>query len=188
MTLPKETAVFLDRDGTVNVDYGFVSRPEDVKLLPGVGEAIRELNQAGIPVFIISNQSGVGRGLYGLEAVSLVNREVERQLDREGAKVKAFYFCPHAPEEGCECRKPKLGMLKQAQTEWGVDLAQSFVVGDKPADAELGKNAGGKGIVVLTGQTKQEDIASWAVQPDFVAGDLIEAVDWILKQENTGDS
>lgn len=180
MSERKGMAVFLDRDGTVNVDYGYVSRSEDVKLLLGVGEAIRELNQAGIPVFILSNQSGVGRGLYGLEAVSLVNREVELQLGRIGAAVKAFYFCPHAPEDECECRKPKLGMLKQAQREWGVDLTNAYVVGDKAADVELGKNAGGKGIVVLTGQTRQEEIASWPVQPDFVARDLLEAVDWIL--------
>jgi len=182
MTAKEGIAVFLDRDGTVNVDYGFVSRPEDVKLLPGAGEAIRRLNEVGIPVFIISNQSGVGRGLYGLEAVSLVNREVERRLDREGATVKAYYFCPHAPEEECECRKPKLGMLNQARKDWGIDLADCYVVGDKPSDGELGKNAGGKGIIVLSGQTKPEDIAIWEVKPDFVAKDLLEAVEWILKR------
>ncbi len=177
----KDVAVFLDRDGTVNVDYGFVSKPEDVKLLPGVCEAIRCLNQERIPAFIISNQSGVGRGLFGLEAVAAVNREVERQLAGEGAAVKAFYFCPHAPEEGCDCRKPKLGMLTKAVRDWGTDLSCSYVVGDKPSDAEMGRNAGGKGIIVLTGQSQREEVASWAVQPDFVARDLLVAVEWILE-------
>jgi histidinol-phosphate phosphatase family protein len=178
----EEAAVFLDRDGTVNVDFGFVARPEDVKLLPGVAEAIKRLNEADIPVFVISNQSGVGRGYYGVEAVARVNQEVESQLAKAGAKVQGFFFCPHAPEAHCECRKPKLGMLRQAQKEWEVDLEKSYVVGDKPSDAELGRNARGKGILVLSGQTKPEEIASWKVQPDFVAKDLLEAVEWILKK------
>ena len=186
MTQREDVAVFLDRDGTVNVDYGFVSKPEDVKLLPGVCEAIRCLNQERIPVFIISNQSGVGRGLYGLEAVAAVNREVERQLAGEEAAVKAFYFCPHAPEAGCDCRKPKLGMLKKAQREWGVDLAKSYVVGDKPSDAELGRNAGGKGIIVLTGQSRREEVASWAVPPYYVARNLLVAVEWLLEDIKKG--
>ncbi len=186
MSERKGTAVFLDRDGTVNVDYGFVAKPEDVKLLPGVVEAIRELNQAGIPVFIISNQSGVGRGYYTADDVKAVNEEIRQQLAEQGAKVQDFYYCPHAPEEGCDCRKPKLGMLTKAVRDWGTDLSCSYVVGDKPSDAEMGRNAGGKGIIVLTGQSQRKEVASWAVQPDFVARDLLVAVEWILEDIKRG--
>jgi len=176
----KGTAVFLDRDGTVNVDYGFVAKPEDVKLLPGVVEAIRELNQAGIPVFIISNQSGVGRGYYTVDDVKAVNEEIRKQLAEQGAKVQDFYFCPHAPEENCECRKPKVGLIRQAMEESNLDLKRIYTIGDKPSDVELAHNAGGMGTVVFSGQTKPEDIASWPFQPDFKAQDLIEDVKWIL--------
>jgi histidinol-phosphate phosphatase family protein len=181
MTQREDVAVFLDRDGTVNVDYGFVCKPEDVKLLPGVVEAIQELNKAGIPVFIISNQSGVGRGYYTEKGVKAVNEEIRRQLEEQGAIVKGFYYCPHAPEENCECRKPKLGLIRQAEIKSGLDLKRYYTIGDKPSDVELARNVGGTGTVVLTGQTKQEDIASWTVQPDFVAQNLFEDVKWILR-------
>jgi D,D-heptose 1,7-bisphosphate phosphatase len=178
----KDVAVFLDRDGTVNVDYGFVCKPEDVKLLPGVIEAIRALNNAGIPVFIISNQSGVGRGYYTENDVKAVNEEIRRQLEEKKVSVKGFFYCPHAPEENCECRKPKLGLIRQAENKTDLDLKRYYTVGDKESDVELAHNAGGAGTVVLTGQTRPGEIATWAVQPDFVARDLSEAVEWILKK------
>jgi histidinol-phosphate phosphatase family protein len=180
MTEKKEIAVFLDRDGTVNVDYGFVSKPENVKLLPGVVEAIRALNEAGIPVFIISNQSGVGRRLYTEEDVKVVNEEIRRQLAEKGARVDGFYYCPHAPDENCECRKPKIGLVRQAESEANLDLKHFYTIGDKLSDVELARNAGGTGTVVFTGQTKPEDISFWPFQPDNRAKDLLEDVKWIL--------
>jgi histidinol-phosphate phosphatase family protein len=181
MTEKKGIAVFLDRDGTVNVDYGFVCKPEDVKLLPGVVEAIRKLNKAGIPVFIISNQSGVGRGYYTVDDVKAVNEEIRRQLAEKGARVEDFYYCPHAPEEDCECRKPKIGLIQQAEEESDLDLKHIYTIGDKLSDVELAHNAGGTGTVVFSGQTKPEDIASWPFQPEFKAKNLIEDVEWILR-------
>jgi len=177
----KDVAVFLDRDGTVNVDYGFVCKPEDVKLLPGVAEAIQELNKAGIPVFVLSNQSGVGRRKFTEEQVKVVNEEIKRQLAEKGASVEGFYYCPHAPDENCECRKPKIGLIRQAESEANLDLKQFYTIGDKPSDVELARNAGGTGTVVFTGQTKPEDISSWPFQPDNRAKDLLEDVKWILR-------
>jgi len=183
----KDVAVFLDRDGTVNIDSGFVGDPKRVELISKVGEAIKILNDAGIPIFIISNQSGVGRGLYSQEDVEDVNREVERQLQAQGTYVQDTDFCPHAPWENCECRKPKPEMIRRAKNKWALNLGRIYTIGDKPSDIELAHNEGGKGILVLTGKTKPpEEIESWPVQPDFVARDLLVAVEWILEDIKKG--
>jgi len=178
----KDVAVFLDRDGTINVDNGFVSSPEKVELIAKVGEAIRRLNEENIPIFIISNQSGVGRGIYSQENVEDVNREVDRQLQAQGTYVQDTDFCPHAPWENCVCRKPKPEMIRRAKKKWALNLGRIYTIGDKTSDIELAHHEGGKGILVLTGQTKTpEEIESWPVQPDYVAKDLLVAVEWILE-------
>jgi histidinol-phosphate phosphatase family protein len=183
----KDVAVFLDRDGTINVDTGFVSSPEKVELIAKVGEAIRKLNEEDIPVFIITNQSGVGRGLYNQEDVEDVNMEVKRQLHAQGTSVQDTDYCPHAPWDNCECRKPKPEMIRRAKEKWALNFGRIYTIGDKPSDIELAHNEGGKGILVLTGQTKTtEEIESWSVQPDFVARDLLVAVEWILEDIKKG--
>jgi len=151
---PRPTA-FLDRDGVLNRDTGYVWRPEDFEWLPGAKEAIKLLNDAGYLVIVITNQSGVARGLYGEDDVKRLHGWMNDELGRSGAHIDAFYYCPHHPAEGrapyrgqCDCRKPAPGMLLQAMREYPIDRAASFMVGDKDIDLEAAKAAGLRGIRV----------------------------------------
>lgn len=152
-------------------------------MLPGAAAAIARLNAAKLPVFVVSNQSGVARGYFPESVVAQVNALMERDLAMAGAKVAAIYYCPHGSADKCECRKPKLGMVERAANEFGIDPARSFFVGDRKSDIELGHAAGGKSVLVRTGYGEGElawHVDGWPQMPDFVAADLNEAVDWIL--------
>jgi D-glycero-D-manno-heptose 1,7-bisphosphate phosphatase len=185
----KRGAVFLDRDGTINVEVGYLSRPEDFALIPGSAEAVGRLNAAGFAVVVISNQSGVARGYFDEADVARVNDKMVQELRRHGARLDAIYYCPHHPEFGngsyrreCDCRKPKPGMVRRAERELGVDAAGSFVVGDHRGDVMLAKNVGAASILVLSGHGGEEleKLVQEGAQPDFVAPDLAAAVDYIL--------
>jgi len=155
-------------------------------MLPGVAAAIARLNEADYPVIVVSNQSGVGRGYFPESVMTEVSALVERELAKEGAKLTAIYYCPHAFAEECDCRKPKPGMAKRAARDHGVDLTRSYFVGDRRSDIELGHGVGGKSILVRTGYGEGEfawHVANWGKKPDFVAMDLAEAVGWILGKE-----
>ena len=151
-------AVFLDRDGTLNEEVNFVRTPEQLELLPGAADSVRALNERGITVCIISNQSGVARGFFTEEDLVPIHQKLESELGRSGAKIDRIYYCPHHPTEGkppynvaCSCRKPGIGMLQQAAREFGLDLERSFVVGDRIVDIQAGRAAGATSILVLTG-------------------------------------
>jgi D-glycero-D-manno-heptose 1,7-bisphosphate phosphatase len=150
-------AVFLDRDGTINIEKEYLFRSEDFEFTPGAVEAIRLLNEAGYLVIVVTNQSGVARGFYGEEDVVNLHHYVDTLLRAEGARVDAWYYCPHhtagrAPyNRGCDCRKPLPGMLWMAAQKYAIDLSSSWMVGDKMADIEAGLSAGCKLILVLTG-------------------------------------
>ncbi len=138
---PRRPAAFLDRDGVLNVDYGYVHRPEQLEWIAGAPKTVRMLNEAGYYVFVITNQSGVARGYYDENAVRQFHARMRDALLREGAHVDAFYYCPHHPDGTvkelavrCRCRKPNTGMLEQATAEWPIDLSRSFLVGDKDDD------------------------------------------------------
>lgn len=172
-------AVFLDRDGTINEDTGYLHKPEELVIINGAAEAIRRLNSAGIMVVVVSNQSGVGRGFFTDSDVEAVNKRLVDVIGADGAKVDAIYYCNHRPDEDCGCRKPLPGMIKKASAVHGIDLTNSYVVGDKGSDIELALNAGAKGVLVLTG--KGQDESHKLKRPaDFVAEDLMNAVIWIL--------
>ncbi|MGQ9493195.1 MAG: D-glycero-beta-D-manno-heptose 1,7-bisphosphate 7-phosphatase [Anaerolineae bacterium] len=179
-------AVFLDRDGTINEETQYLDDPAHLRLIPGAAPAIRLLNQAGVPVILVTNQAGVGRGYFPESAVRAIHRELARQLAAQGAHLDAIYYCPHRPEEGCDCRKPNPGMLLQAAKEHGLDLTRSFVVGDKVSDLEAGWRVGCRMVLVLTGygSEHQRAFAHLNFKPDYVAPDLLEAVQWILIQES----
>lgn len=180
-------AVFLDRDGTIADEVGYLNHVSRLRILPHVPEAIRSLNDAGLPVIVITNQSGVGRGYFPETLVHTVHELMAQQLAAVGARLDAIYYCPHTSVEGCACRKPKTGMLDRAAQEHGLDLSKSFVVGDRHGDLELARRVGGKGILVRTGYGEGEYLwnsSKWAIQPDFVAADLADAVQWILRHAN----
>lgn len=167
-------AVFLDRDGTLVRDVHFCRRVEDLHLLPGVPRAVRLLNEEGFRVVVITNQSGIGRGYLTRETLAAIHRKLGEELARRGAAVDAIYYCPHHPEEGCECRKPRPGLFLTAIRELGVDPAASYVVGDRERDLEPGRSLGCKAILVNTGPL-EKDVAA-----DFTAPSLLEAVHWII--------
>ncbi|MCL0092277.1 D-glycero-beta-D-manno-heptose 1,7-bisphosphate 7-phosphatase [Dehalococcoidia bacterium] len=170
-------AVFLDRDGTIARDVHYCHRVEDFELLPTVAEAIRLLNTNSLKVVVITNQSGIARGYFTEEILAQIHDRMKQELAKDGAWVDAIYYCPHHPDDGCECRKPKTGLFLQAARELDIDLSRSFVVGDMPMDIDAGRALGSKTVLVTTGS--QGGIVD---PPDYTAGSLLEAVKWILKE------
>jgi D-glycero-D-manno-heptose 1,7-bisphosphate phosphatase len=155
-----------------------------LRILPRVADSIRRLNETGMPVIVVTNQSGVGRGYFPESLVHSVHELMTQQLAIAGAHLDAIYYCPHTPADGCDCRKPKIGMLECAAREHAIDLRQSFVVGDRHGDIELARRAGARAILVRTGYGEGEylwNFAKWEFQPDFVAADVADAVHWILR-------
>ncbi len=151
-------AVFLDRDGTINVEKDYLHKIEDFEFIPGAPETIKRLKDAGFLVIVVSNQSGIGRGYFDSQAVETLHEHIQAKLAEYGTSIDAFYYCPHHPQEGigayrvaCDCRKGEPGMLLQAAREHDIDLQKSFMIGDKPADIEAGQRAGCQSMLVLTG-------------------------------------
>lgn len=159
----KHKAVFIDRDGTINVEKEYLHRPEDFEFIPGAEEALKILAVSGFLIVVVTNQSGVARGFYSEGDVRLLHEHMDELLEMAGARVDAYYFCPHHPENGsgkyradCNCRKPKPGMLLQAAADLGIDLSASWMIGDKAADLEAGVAAGCSTAMVLTGYGSEE--------------------------------
>jgi D-glycero-D-manno-heptose 1,7-bisphosphate phosphatase len=167
-------AVFLDRDGTLMRDVDYCGDPKDVEIFAGAPEALRTLKNRGYKLFVITNQSGIGRGFFTEEQYREVEREVLRQIGDD--LIEATYFCPHGPDHVCGCRKPEPGMVFQAAHDYNLDLTRSFFVGDKDSDIECGRRAGVKTILVHTGYGQYADQSG----ADFVARDLSHAADVIL--------
>jgi len=175
-----DRAVFFDRDDTLMEDVPYCRDPQQVRLLPGAPQALLSLQQCGFLLFIVSNQSGVGRRLISAEQVQAVNEELLRQLGP--GLITKIYTCFSAPGEDTEeCRKPKPGMIFQARDEFHLDLDCCFLVGDKPADIECARNAGCKCVLLLTG-THGESLTAAREMADFIAADLATAADWICRQ------
>lgn len=182
----KNIAVFLDRDGTVNVERNYVSRLGDFQLLPGVGRAIRALNRAGVRVLVASNQSGVARGYLTLGTLGRMTEKMLKGLKRQGARLDAVYYCPYHPDEGSIYRKPEIGMALEAKKRFGLDLGRCFVVGDARSDIEFGRNMGGRTVLVLTGHSKGDEPWVRDLKPDCIAQDLSGAASWILGELEGG--
>ncbi|MBS3105515.1 HAD family hydrolase [Candidatus Woesearchaeota archaeon] len=172
-------AVFIDRDGTITHDIGYAHKIGDFKLLPNAVKGLKLLRN--FKIFIVTNQSGIGKGFFTLKEFFNYNKEVLAELKKHNIKIEKTYYCPHKPEDNCSCRKPKTKFLKVAEKKFRIDLKKSFVIGDKKADVELGKNANCKSILVLTGDGKK---TIKEAKPDFIAKDLMEAAKWIVKNDN----
>ncbi len=179
----KKPAVFLDRDGTINEEMGYINHLSRFRLLPEAAPAIRRLNEAGVPVVVVTNQSGAARGYFPPSLVEEVHRNLHYLLALAGARLDAIYTCLHAPDAGCLCRKPKPGLLFQAAQDLDLDLSRSYLVGDRYVDLQTAVNAGAQGILVLTGYGlgEYEHVGpNSPIQPGHVAANLLEAVDVIL--------
>lgn len=191
------TAVFLDRDGTLIEEAGYLSRPEQVQIYPEAFEAVRRINRSRRLAVVITNQSGVARGLVSEEQLVKLHEIIGEAFRREQAPLHAFYYCPHHPEAGdgpytrvCDCRKPQPGLLLQATRDLGLDVASSYMVGDSLRDVEAGHRAGCRSVLVRTGYGQKalgqletgapREKRSALSVPDFVARNIIEGVNWIL--------
>lgn len=198
--------IFLDRDGTMNEEVHYLHKPEDLKLLPGVGQAVRRFNEAGYQVVVVTNQAGVARGYYTEQDVTELHAYLNRMLMEEGAHVDAFYYCPHHPEHGigpykteCRCRKPGIGMFEQAEQAFkdGINKEESYMIGDKLLDVEAGHRYGVRSVLVGTGygrEVREEQRNKGLLDADgncldgsydFYAEDLVQAAEWILRDQST---
>ncbi len=189
MSDKQKIAVFLDRDGTINQDTNYLSSPDDLRLIPGSAQAIARLNQAGLPVVVVTNQSGLARGYFSNDDLQAVHAELDRLLEAQGARVDGYYHCPHHPDGvvehlamECDCRKPGSGMLLRAADELGLRLEGSFMVGDRPGDVDCALSAGLFALRVLSGpdHTDEDQPAHHRTH------DLAGAVDWILARLEIG--
>ena len=178
----KGVTVFLDRDGTVNHEVSYIRDPQELRLIPGAAESIARLNRAGARVVLVTNQSGIGRGMFTPEVLEATHGRLNDLLAAAGARLDAIYFCPHHPDDGCLCRKPGTLMVERAQRDLGVDLARAYVIGDQSRDIELGHRLGMKAVLVKTGPTSAEALVQLqerGLLPHHVAESIVEAVSWV---------
>ena len=178
-------AVFLDRDGTLNEDPGYISDPKQVVLLPKAGEGLKALNEGGYRLFVVSNQSGLGRGLIKPENLPRIHDRFNELLLPFHVQIEHFLFCPHPPQAGCDCRKPSPKLIQQASSQFGINLQESFFIGDRLSDLQAGRAASCRGVaLVRTGDgllteasLEQADQNTW---PDFTGDDLLTVAQLVL--------
>ncbi len=189
----KNRVVFLDRDGTINIEKNYLYRIEDFEFIPGAEKAISMLNRSGYQVVVVSNQAGVARGYYTVKDVEKLHNFINMRLKDYGAHIDQFFFCPHHPEAGlgeykidCNCRKPKIGMFLQAEKIYQVDKNHSWMIGDNTSDIKAGQRYGIRTILVKSGYGK-EVIKKREICPDYIKKDLYEAVCFILNMEGDND-
>jgi D,D-heptose 1,7-bisphosphate phosphatase len=186
-------AVFMDRDGTVNKEVGYLDNLTKLKLFPQTFAAIGKINKSGMKAVVVTNQSGVARGYFSEEFVSEVHSRIQEMLAEKGAYIDAFYYCPHHPTEGCEsytkpcrCRKPEAELFLQAVQDFNIDLQLSYMIGDTLKDIEAALKIGAKGVLVRTGYGREveRDLPASEVRPEYIADDILDAVHWIMQDRN----
>ncbi|MCA1816894.1 MAG: HAD family hydrolase [Acidobacteria bacterium] len=190
----RRRAFFIDRDGTISEEVGYVNHPSRYRVFPFAAEAVKLINRAGWLAVLVTNQAGVARGYFKEDLIAEVHEQLKQGLASEGARLDAIYYCPHHPSVGdapyraeCDCRKPKPGLIARAAEELDIDLARSWTIGDRYGDTELARNAGTRAALVLTGYGRGEfeyQRGSWRHQPDLIAENLLEAVREILRTDD----
>jgi heptosyltransferase-2 len=190
-TLLQGYTIFLDRDGTLNEDPGFLKSASELKLLPGVATALARLKNAGARLVVVTNQSGVARGFLNLKDLEAIHARLEGLLEQSDAPLDAIYFCPHHPDDGCRCRKPATGMVDRAVSELHVDLRKAYLIGDHANDIQLAKAAGVKAILITSGKIDRQALQMLqdaGAIPDMVAPSMAEAADWIFNDAGARSS
>ncbi len=175
--------MFLDRDGTLNYDPGYLRVAAELKLLAGVGPSLARLKRAGARLVVVTNQSGVGRGIITLKDLEAIHARLQGLLEQEDAALDAIYFCPHHPDDGCRCRKPNVGMVERAVSELQLDLRRAYLIGDHARDIQLATRVGAKAILIATALVDAQSLEKLKVEqamPDAVVKSMAKAVDWIL--------
>jgi D-glycero-D-manno-heptose 1,7-bisphosphate phosphatase len=194
----KPQAVFMDRDGTISEEVGYINHPSRFRLFPFAAGAIKQLNENGWLAIVVTNQAGVARGYFPQQMIETVHADMTKQVADAEARIDAIYYCAHHPSVGeppyrfdCDCRKPKPGLIKRAAEDFSIDLAGSWMIGDRYSDVELARNAGVNSALVMSGYGRGEwehQRSSWKVQPDLVAENLLEAVRVIVAKASAGFS
>ena len=192
--MQKKRAIFLDRDGTINEEVGYIEHLDRLRIIPEAYEAIRLINVSGFMAVVVTNQAGIAKGLFNEAFVKQTNERLQEFLGQKGAAIDAFYFCPHHPTEGvppyrqvCDCRKPAPGLFYQAARDMDIDLTGSFMIGDRYRDMEAAHRAGVKGVLVKTGygadvlENIGPDQETPEGKPDHIAENILKAVHWILE-------
>jgi len=176
--------VFLDRDGTLNYDSGYITSPEGLILFPGVVEAIARLNQVPSRVVLVTNQSAIARGLMTADDLHSIHRKLQSELKEGGGWLDGIFFCSHQPDDACQCRKPKPGLIEQARKELGLNVSRSYLVGDKFIDMQLANAVRSIGVLVMTSGFSQDAVQAMEkkeIEIGFVASNFCEAADWIIR-------
>jgi D-glycero-D-manno-heptose 1,7-bisphosphate phosphatase len=192
--MKKNVAIFLDRDGTINEEVGYIESLDKLTIIPAAFEAIRLINLSGLKAVVVTNQAGIAKGLFNEAFVRQAHEHLQAALKQKGAAIDAFYYCPHHPNEGspiyrqlCNCRKPAPGLLLQAARDMAIDLAGSYMIGDRYRDVEAAHRAGVKGVLVKTGygadvlENVGPDQETPEGKPEFITDDILQAVRWILR-------
>jgi histidinol-phosphate phosphatase family protein len=180
-------AIFIDRDGVINKDpggwtkYSYVTKWEEFLFIDGSVKALRRLKEAGYKVFVISNQGGISKGYFSQKDLDALNKRMLEEIEKRGGKIDGLFYCPHHDKDNCECRKPKTGLIEQAAKTMHIDFKNTYLVGDSIRDVEAAKRMGMKTILVLSGKTPLSELSDWPMQPDYIKGNLLEAVEWVLK-------
>jgi D-glycero-D-manno-heptose 1,7-bisphosphate phosphatase len=191
----KKRAVFIDRDGTINEDAGYPGEFERIRIYPESFEAVRLLNQAGLLAIVVTNQSGVGRGLFSEAAVTAIHEKMAAAFAARDARLDAVYYCPHFESStdpryavACDCRKPNPGLALRAAADFGIDLARSYMIGDKVDDVAFGLNIGATPVLVLTGEgaASEKLLREHGLPRVHIAGDVLAAARWIIRREGRG--
>ena len=189
----KRPALFMDRDGTISEEVGYVNHPARFRLFPYTAAAIKLLNENGWLAIVVTNQAGVARGYFSEDVIIQIHEQVQRDLQNASAKLDAIYYCAHHPSVGeppyrldCDCRKPRTGLIDRAAADFQIDLGRSWMVGDRYGDIELARNAGLHSAFVLSGYGRGEwefQRGSWQIEPELVADDLLDAVKTIVERD-----
>ena len=177
-------AVFIDRDGTINIDGPYLDDPDKFKMYPGVGEGVKNLKENGFKIIIITNQSGIARGYFTKDILSKIHEKMKIEFNKFDVKLDGIYYCPHHPDDNCNCRKPNVGLFKKAIKEHNIDVNKSFMLGDKILDIDAGQKIGVRTILIPEAHIREEFLSKkneWEYSPDCVVNDFMAAVEWILK-------
>lgn len=180
----KNKAVFIDRDGTINMDVHYLNDPDKFKMYPGVGEGVRKLKDNGFKIIVITNQSGIARGYFTEKQLSDIHEKMKKEFQEFNVILDGIYFCPHHPDDKCNCRKPNTGLFEKAIKDHNIDVSRSYMVGDKTLDIGAGQKAGVLTILLPEPHIRKEYLAGkngWEYIPDYIAEDFKDAVEWILK-------
>lgn len=172
--------IMLDRDGTIIAERNYLSHPDQVELLPGSASGLRTMRDMGCGLLVLTNQSGIGRGYFDAGTLNKVHGRMEELLAAEGVELDGIYYCPHTPSQGCDCRKPAIGLALKAAADHGFDPAAGFVVGDKRCDVDLGRNIGARSILVRTGYGNEE-ARQPGLKADRICHDLTDAASFIAE-------